>query len=207
MVGAFNANDIQPDFNDIDGATDDLVSATKQAFVRDNSTDLNTKIANFGGFLTSLTTKLGPICAAAESYCNVFADETSAIADRVVGGTDLMERIGLDNLRRVAISEGFANVTDTPLTGSTTIGQLAEPIAARIGELPDGNEKERMTILYNDVYAVHRATILNMDFARRLDIETFLQADEDEAFRAFVNDQTKQFSGVDQGEFDPITTT
>lgn len=117
-----------------------------------------------------------------------------------------MSENGLGAARDVGMTESFDRVTDIPLSESTKPGELAQSIRQRISELPDGNEKDQLTLLYSEVYARHRATALNMDFTSREGVETFLAPSEEEANRELVNKTTKVYSKLPPSDFDPVLT-
>jgi hypothetical protein len=171
--------------------------------VKNNAVDLTASAGSILASLATLTASLTLICAAATGFNVVFVSETSINPDRLVGSFGLYDNIGADNAKNVTLMNA-GDTTSLPVSESTTPGQLAEAIKARIDVMPDGNEKDQLILLYQTVYAQHRASVLAMDFQRRQDSADAFAVDEAEANRQLVNRTTTTFSGLDADEYDQI---
>jgi hypothetical protein len=178
-----------------------LAASMATGVIQDNSGDLSSAASSILGTLAGITLSLTAICASATTFKGVFVAETSLDPDRLVGSMSLYESIGADNAKNASLLNA-GDTTALPVSESTTPGQLAESMKVRIDQMPDGHEKEQLTILYEKVQARHRATVLAMDLQRRQDSATAFAVDEAEANRQLVNKTVATFSGLDADEFD-----
>jgi hypothetical protein len=206
MVGILNANDIAPFFESLENEVGTFVSSMSAGVIRDNTAALTAISGTVSGILSGLAPLLTNVCGATDAFKAAFSAVTSIDPERIVGAFDLFDDVGLGTLADIVQAENFGDFTTMSLSESTKPGQLAESIRQRISELPDGNEKERLTLVYSEVYSRHRATVLSMDFQRREDLATFLTLDEEETNRQLVNKVTKTFSGLDPNAFDEVLT-
>ncbi len=154
--------------------------------------------------LLTVSGALSGVCAASDIYQAFIATETAADPDRSVGPDALFQAVGADHAGNVAKSKALGNSTDIPLSEATSAGQLAESVKTRVDELPDGNEKDQLTLLYTDLNARHRATVVSMDYQRRQNVNTFLTTDRATEEQELINKTIKTFSGLDEDEFDQI---
>jgi len=200
------ANDTTPLFAALETQIPTFSSTSQTCFTRNSGAELASEASALGAILTPLALFLTNTCGFADAFRGLFATTTAALPERVTGALDLFQDTGLDAAREVGMGQSFDQITELSLSESTKPGELANAIRERVAQLPDGNEKDQLTLVYANVYARHRATVLSMDFQQREDVATFLALSEDEENRRLVNEATKTFSGLDEDEFDPITT-
>jgi hypothetical protein len=200
------ANDTTSLFASLDAQVSTFSSTSQTCFTRNSGAELTTEASSLGAILTPLALFLTNTCGAADAFRAIFASTTAAIPERVTGALELFQDSGLDAAREVGIGGSFDQMTELSLSESTKPGELANAIRERIAQLPDGNEKDQLTLVYASVYARHRATVISMDFQQREATATFLSLTEEEENRRLVNEATKTFSGLEEDEFDPITT-
>lgn len=168
-----------------------------------NATELASAASAILSTLAGLTLSLTSVCAGAVSFQTTFTAETALDPERLAGPRELYENIGADNAKDKSLTNA-GDTTSLNVSESTTPGQLSESMRAIIVTLPDGNEKDQLTLTRENVEAIHRASILGMDIQKRQDDSTAFAVDQEEENRKLVAKATKQFSGLDQGEFDEI---
>jgi hypothetical protein len=206
FVADLIANDLEPAFATVEALIPTFGPSLNSGLIRDNKTELASESAAMTAALGTLAILLNNVCGASDLFRALFVTETQIDPERVVGPLDLFENVGADNARDVAKGAKPGDITDLPVSESTKPGQLAESVKTTIESLPEGNEKDQLTLLHSQILSRHRATVLGMDFQRRKDVKTFLAADEAETNRQLVNDTVKTFSGLDPTEFDSIFT-
>ena len=198
------ANDIQPVVDEIEEQVNELFAAMRVGGVRDNSSDLSTKTTDFITELTSLAVLLGVICPAAFNFNELFDTESIPFLNRGIGGPDLYSDTNLDRLRQQSITNEFAETTDAAVINSTNDGELAAAIADELAQLPEGFEKDQGQKVYDSVFARHQSKVFGLDLKERQNVDVFLVATGEEAFRASVNKISQTFSGLDPALFDNI---
>jgi hypothetical protein len=201
FAASITANDPTAIFTSLLDQLPIFVASMAAGVVKDNAVDLSASAGSILATLATLTASLTIICAAATGFNVTFTAETNLTPDRLVGAMSLYENIGADNAKNVSLLNA-GDTTALPVSESTTPGQLAEAMKTRIQQMPDGHEREQLTILYEKVQARHRATVLAMDLQRRQDSATAFAVDEAEANRQLVNRVVTTFSGLDADEFD-----
>lgn len=206
LVGVLSLQDPTGLFGDLDDQSTGFESMMSASVIRDNGSDLSSGAALLVGVLAGLSAKLTLVCSACDTYHGDFTAANALNPDRAIGTSELFWSTGLDNAVDVAQSDSFDDITTMSLAESTKPGQLAESIRERIAVLPEGNERDQLTLLYDQVYSRHRATVLSMDFQRRQSLSTFVTLDEEEENRLLVNKTVKVFSGLDPDEFDEVLT-
>lgn len=204
LTAVLSGNDTAPSWQNLENTVLPFTSAMQVGVTQNNAADLSAQAVALDAILTPLVALLSPICLATDTFRALFASETSLDPGRVPGAQNLLSDVGLDNARDVTLSSGFENLTDISLSDSTKSGQLAESVRAQIATLPDGNEKDQLTLLYEKLNARHRATVVSMDFQRREDIQTFIATDQAESDRQLVNKVVTTFSGLDPNQFDQV---
>jgi len=205
MGAAFKAADPTHLFQSLENTADSLAALMNTGVVKNNSIELTAGITAMIALLTSIQTALNAIVSASGTFTTTFVAQTSADPSRLVGGLDVFDNIGADNSRNQSILNN-GDATGVDISQATTDGQLAQAIKSVIGTLPDGNDKDQMTLLYNQVVANHQSTVLAMDFSRRESVSTFVEPDQQQQFLALVQKTSKTFSGIPKSEFDPVTT-
>lgn len=173
--------------------------------IQSNIAALAAGAATIGATLASLATSMTAITTASVTFKGVFGAETNSDPDRTVGALNLYDRIGADNSRSTSLINA-GDTTGLAIAESTTLGQLAESIKVAINGLEEGNERDQLSLLYEQVQAKHRAIVLSMDFTRREDVRTFLTPDVQEQNRQLVNKVVKTYSGIPASEFDNVFT-
>lgn len=168
-----------------------------------NALDLSSAASSILATLAGLTLSLTAVCAGSVSFQTTFSAETALDPERLAGPREVYENIGADNAKEKSLMNA-GDTTSLNVGESTTPGQLAESMKAIIDTLPDGNERDQLVLSYENVSAIHRATIMSMDIQKRQDDATSFAVDEEEANRLLVQKANKQFSGLDIGEFDEI---
>lgn len=196
-------NDPTSSFSALASQLPTFAASMSTAVIQDNTSDLTSAVASIAAVLATLSVSLAAVCLSSTNFNVTFGAQTSINPDRLVGALDLYQNVGADNAKSTSILNA-GDTTTLPVSESTSPGQLAEAMKVRINELPDGNEKDQLTILYERVQARHRATVLAMDFQRRQDSATVFAVDEAEANRRLVNKVVTTFSGLSSDEFDQI---
>lgn len=204
LTAVLSGNDTTANWQNLENTVLPFTSAMQVGVTQNNATDLSAQAVALDAILSPLAALLAPICVATDTFRSLFAAETSLDPGRVPGAQNLLSNVGLDNARDVSLSSGFENLTDISLSDSTKAGQLAESVRAQIATLPDGNEKDQLTLLYEKLNSRHRATVISMDFQRREDIQTFVATDQAEKDRQLVNKIVTTFSGLDPNAFDQV---
>lgn len=177
-----------------------FLATTNTSITKNNAAELASQTALMIANLTAISSALLFVCTGTSDFITLFKGQTSLDPTRVIGSNELMSNIGADAARD-SVMANPGNFTTFTLSDSTTPGQLAKEIQQQIATLPDGPEKDQLTLAYSDVYARHRATLLGMDIQRREDVRIFLaptKADED---RKLVNKTVKTFSGFTPADF------
>jgi len=193
LTGILDINFTEQPFKDLAEEIAGFVPAMNTGVVRNNSADLLARKTSLEAVLVPLKTELETIRDGAQDFNTTFQGETALDPDRLVGGTDLMEGSGLDAMKRTALSENFDETTELPLSEATTNGEYLASLAQKIKETPEGNTRDRLTILHNAVLARQRAEVLSLDFQQRVSVETFLGPTKEEEFRESVVKATETF--------------
>lgn len=207
FVGDLSSNDPTAEFENIENQTSGLLASMNAAVIRDNSSSLSTTVSDAQATLAALTALLTGVCASSQAFLGAFEAFSGADPGRLVGPANLFSESGLSNATDALRSADPGDAATLSLSEATKPGQLAASIAARVAELPDGHEKEQLTLLYDEVFARHRATILSMDFQQREQAAGAQALTEEEQNRALVNKATQAFSGIDKDEFDEVLLT
>lgn len=205
LTASLDLNDPAANFDAVELQIDSLSATLSTGVIKNNAADLASAAASILAVLASMGAQLAAISVSAIAFDDVFTVQTQLDPTRVVGPTNLYDRIGADNARSVSLSNA-GDTTALQIAESTTLGQLSTSLKTSIDTLPDGNERDQLIVLYGQVNARHRAVILSMDFTRREDITTFFAASAEEQNRQLVNKIVKTYSGIPKDQFDPVFT-
>ncbi len=205
FTAAIHAADPTALFQAIEAQIASFTALLNTGVIKENIAALTAGAATIGATLAGLAASMTALTTASVDFKTVFTTATNSDPDRTVGALNLYDRIGADNARSTSLLNA-GDTTAVAIAESTTLGQLAASVATAITGLEDGNEKDQLSLLYEQVQAKHRSIVLAMDFTRREDVRTFLTPDAQEQNRQLVNKIVKTYSGIPQTEFDPVLT-
>lgn len=170
-----------------------FIATTNASVTKNNTAELIAQTASMTASLTAISAALVFVCDGAAGFKALFKAQTSLDPNRVIGSNELMHDIGADAARD-SVMQHPGEFTSFTLTDSTTPGQLAQEIQKQIATMPDGPEKDQLTLAYSDVYARHRATLLGMDIQRREDVRIFTAPSGEDEDRKIINKTVKTYS-------------
>lgn len=204
LVSNLKLNDPTELFAQLEAQVEIFLRTANTASTRNNSAELSNAVFLLGAVLTPLVLFMTNTCGIADAFNSLFKDQTVGLEDRLQGADELFSGSGLNAAREKLLTRNFDEFAVTPLSQATKPGELAEGIAERVALLPDGHEKDQLIKLHAKIYAIHRSTLLAMDFERREEQETFFSLDKEERDRKLAEDVIKTFSGLQENEFDAL---
>lgn len=176
-----------------------FIATTNASVTKSNGPQLASQTASMIASLTAISAALVFVCDGAAGFKTLFKAETSLDPSRVIGSNELMSDIGADAARN-SVMQHPGEFTSFTLSDSTTPGQLAQEIQKQIATMPDGPEKDQLTLAYTDVYSRHRATLLGMDIQRREDVRIFTAPSGQDEDRKIIAKTVRTYSGFSDTE-------